>query len=93
MGKWRVALIGCFAAIALPLGSTAVSAQDAGGIAQCLVGCAKSDKPCQDSCVPIVGANAHACLENCRRHAKEPDLVVNLKACIGQCLRATGLTY
>jgi hypothetical protein len=63
-------------------------AQDAGGIAQCLAGCAKVDKACQDSCVPShkIGARAHACLNNCRRNAKEPDLMVNLKACIGSCI-------
>jgi hypothetical protein len=41
MGTWRLALIGCFASFALVVGGTAVSAQDAGGITQCLVGCAK----------------------------------------------------
>ena len=29
-----------------------VSAQHAGGIAVCLAGCAKSDKGCQDHCIP-----------------------------------------
>ena len=93
MPKWRLALIGCFASCALVLGGTALSAQDAGGTAQCLVGCAKSDKPCQDSCVPsaIVDVRAHACLAHCRRSAKDPDLVLNLKACIGRCLHGAAL--
>ncbi len=91
INKWRVSLI-VVPLVTLVLGGVPVSAQDAGGIAQCLVGCAKSDKPCQDSCLPAATASAHACLALCRRKAKNPDLVIHLKLCIGQCLHRAGLT-
>jgi hypothetical protein len=73
-------------AVAFSMGP--IWAQDAGGISQCLAGCAKSDKPCQDHCVPASAMNvpARACVETCRFTAAEPDLLVRLKACIGTCL-------
>lgn len=44
INKWRVSLI-VVPLIALVLGGVPVSAQDAGGIAQCLVGCANRISP------------------------------------------------
>lgn len=95
MRKWSLATMACLAALSFPMGNTAVFAQHAGGIAQCLVGCAKSDKPCQDRCVPSskISARTHACLTDCRRSAKDPDLLANLKACIGSCLSSKELTH
>ncbi len=65
-----------------------IRAQDAGEISQCLTACAKSDKPCQDCCVPAsaIIVTGRACLETCRFTARAPDQMVNLKACIGACL-------
>jgi hypothetical protein len=95
MRKWSLATIACLAILSLQMGSTAARAQDAGGIAQCLAGCAKVDKACQDRCVPAsrLTSSAHACLTDCRRNAKDPDLLVNLKACIGTCLSSKEVTH
>jgi len=91
MHKWRLAAI---AAIAM-VSSLPANAQDGGGIAVCLAGCAKVDMACQDRCIPAsrITAPTHACITNCRRKAKDPDLLVNLKACIGHCLEAKELTH
>jgi hypothetical protein len=91
MSKQRLVLIGCTTTLMLTLGGMAIAAQDAGGLTQCLVGCAKSDKPCQDRCIPspAIGARAHACLASCRRDAKDPDLVPRLRACVARCLQGT----
>jgi hypothetical protein len=70
-------------------------AQHAGGITQCLAGCAKSDKPCEDHCVPAgrITAKAHSCIVACRHSAREPDLVFHLHACINDCLKGSDLTH
>ncbi len=63
-------------------------AQDPKGIVLCIAGCSKSDKGCQDQCIPSRGlrSGAKACIETCRRDASEPDLVVGLTRCISLCL-------
>ena len=54
MSKWSLAAIACAAVLTLPLQTVPVFAQHAGGIAQCLAACAKSDKGCQDHCAAII---------------------------------------
>ena len=95
MRTWSLATMACLATLSLQMESTAGWAQDAGGIAQCLAGCAKVDKACQDRCVPSsrITSPVHACVTDCRRDAKDPDLLVNLKACIGNCLSKKELTH
>ncbi|QXX74028.1 hypothetical protein [Methylovirgula sp. HY1] len=95
MRGWSFATMAGLAILSLQIGSTGVLAQDAGGMAQCLVGCAKSDKACQDRCIPSsrLTARTHACVSRCRRNAKDPDLLVNLKACIGKCLHKKEMTH
>ncbi len=64
-------------------------AQEAKGVVLCLAACSKSDKGCQDRCVPVgVGSKGSACIEKCRRRASEPDLVAKLTQCVNLCLGA-----
>ncbi|MGB7918069.1 MAG: hypothetical protein WCF79_22705, partial [Rhodomicrobium sp.] len=57
------------------------AAQEAKGVVLCLAACSKSDKACQDRCVPAsVGSKGTACIEKCRRRASEPDLVAKMYA-------------
>jgi len=76
------------------IGTAPAIGQHAGGIAQCLFGCARSDKPCQDSCIPAtaMSTKAHACITNCRSEARDEDLMVRLKACIGGCVNENAAT-
>ncbi len=71
-----------------------VSAQHAGGIAVCLAACAKSDKPCQDRCVPMrsIGDPAKSCIADCRNQIAGPDFIVEMRRCIGGCLGETSAT-
>jgi hypothetical protein len=64
------------------------SAQNPKGIVVCLASCAKSDKGCQDQCVPSqeVRAEARACIAACRQSASDPDLVVEMTGCVAACL-------
>ncbi len=63
------------------------SAQEAKGVVLCLAACSKSDKGCQDRCVPAgVGSTGTACIEKCRRRASEPDLVSKMTRCVNLCL-------
>ena len=63
------------------------SAQKAKGVVLCLAACSKSDKGCQDRCVPAgVGSKGSACIEKCRRRASEPDLVAKMTRCVNVCL-------
>ncbi len=73
-----------FASCVLP-GPT--SAQSPKGMALCLAGCAKSDKGCQDRCVPArdLGTEARACIASCRQRASEPDVVVEMTTCLSAC--------
>lgn len=64
-------------------------AQDPKGIVICLAACAKSDKGCQDQCLPRgLSTGAKACVETCRQRATEPDLVVEMTRCVSSCLKA-----
>jgi hypothetical protein len=63
------------------------AAQEAKGVVLCLAACSKSDKACQDRCVPAsVGSKGTACIEKCRRRASEPDLVAKMTRCVNVCL-------
>ncbi len=65
------------------------SAEEAKGVVLCLAACSKSDKACQDRCVPAnLGTNGPACIEKCRRRASEPDLVSKMTRCVNRCLGA-----
>ncbi len=69
-------------------------AQHAGGIAVCLAACTKSDKPCQDRCVPARSLQdaAKACIANCRNQVTGPDFIVEMTRCISSCLGETSAT-
>ncbi len=71
-----------------------VSAQHAGGITVCLAACAKSDKPCQDRCVPTrsIGDAAKSCIAGCRNQIAGSDFIVEMRRCIGGCLGETSVT-
>jgi hypothetical protein len=71
----------------LAAGVQSASAQEARGVVLCLATCSKSDKACQDRCVPAsVGSKGTACIEKCRRRASEPDLVIKITRCVNVCL-------
>lgn len=71
----------------LGAGAQNAFAQEAKGVVLCLAACSKSDKGCQDRCVPSgVGSKGTACIEKCRRRASEPDLVVKMTKCVNVCL-------
>jgi hypothetical protein len=62
-------------------------AQHPKGIVLCIAGCSKSDKGCQDRCVPSrLKSDAKACIETCRQRAAEPDLIVEMSRCVSACL-------
>ena len=64
-------------------------AQHPKGIVLCIAGCSKSDKGCQDRCVPHgLGKGTKACIETCRQRASEPDLIVKMTGCVGTCVGA-----
>ncbi len=86
MRKITVAAAVLLAIVVYEIGS--VSAQHAGGIAVCLAACAKSDKPCQDRCVPTrsVGDAAKSCIAGCRNQITGSDFIVEMRRCIGGCL-------
>ncbi len=85
-----VAISAIFGAVA----SMTMIAQDAfaqhpKGIVICLAACSKSDKGCQDQCLPRgLSSGAKACVETCRQRAAEPDLVVEMTRCVSSCLGA-----
>jgi hypothetical protein len=71
----------------LVAGVQSASAQEAKGVVLCLAACSKSDKACQDRCIPAgVGNKGTACIEKCRRRASEPDLVAGMTRCVNVCL-------
>jgi hypothetical protein len=52
-----------------------------------MAGCSKSDKGCQDRCIPHnLRSGARACIETCRQRAAEPHLVVEMSNCVSACL-------
>ncbi len=63
-------------------------AQHAGGIAICLAACAKSDKPCQDRCIPSrsLQDTAKACIAGCRDKVVGRDFMMEMRQCIAGCL-------
>jgi hypothetical protein len=69
-------------------------AQHAGGIAICLAGCAKSDKACQDRCVPSQSLQdaAKACIADCRQKVGGPDFMVEMRQCLAGCLGESSAT-
>ena len=69
-------------------------AQHAGGIALCLAACAKSDKACQDRCVPARSLQdaVKACIADCRNQVTGPDFMLEMRRCIGGCLGETSET-
>ncbi len=77
--------------IAVGAVSASVSVQNAlaqhpKGIVLCLAACSKSDKGCQDRCVPrALRAEARACIETCRQSAAVPDLVAEMTRCVSAC--------
>src|SRR5271166_2205861 len=93
----RNCFLGLFAIVFMLFLATnidAAFAQKPGGIALCLAACAKSDKGCQDQCVPSSTARirSRACVEECRQQAADPDLLVKMSACIGVCLSGDAAT-
>jgi hypothetical protein len=69
-------------------------AQHAGGIAICLAACAKSDKPCQDRCIPgrSLQDTAKACIADCRDKVVGRDFMVEMRQCIAGCLGESSAT-
>ena len=63
------------------------SAQHPKGIVLCVAACSKSDKACQDRCVPRgQRTEAKACIETCRRRAAETDLIAEMTRCVSACV-------
>ena len=87
---WAMSAVALLSGI-LPQGAIA---QHAGGIAICLAACAKSDKPCQDRCIPSrsLQDTAKACIADCRDKVVGRDFMVEMRQCIAGCLGESSAT-
>ena len=87
MGYVRIAPVVFGSVVLLILSVQNASAQHPKGIVLCVAACSKSDKGCQDRCVPRgLRTEAKVCIETCRRRAAEPDLIAEMTHCVSACV-------